>query len=171
MRTKTTSRRSTLPQRRVRRGNPLLQEHVHDPYRSDVKQRTPVCCPQCGSTYRNGRWTWERLAASSPPVMCPACRRINDRYPAGEITLGGPFLAEHAGEAERMIDNIARAESREHPLNRVIDVKRTAEGLVVTTTDIHLPRRIGHAFEDAWGGKLVTHYDEEGHFARVRWER
>ena len=43
--------------------------------------------------------------------------------------------------------------------------------IVVTTTDIHLPRRIGHALEAAWDGELTTHYDEAGYFARVRWER
>jgi hypothetical protein len=34
-----------------------------------------------------------------------------------------------------------------------------------------LPRRIGHALESAWDGKLDTHYDEAGYFARVAWER
>ncbi len=159
-----------LPVRRVRRGNPLLQEEVHDPYRSKAKQRTPVRCEHCGATYRNGRWTWDRLAKATIG-RCPACRRIADHYPAGELTLSGTFLVEHASEALRMIDNIARAEMREHPLHRVMDAGRTPDGIIVTTTDIHLPRRLGHTFEDAWGGELDTHYDEQGHFVRVRWTR
>lgn len=163
-------RSKPAPVRRVRRGNPLLQEEVHDPYRSAVKQRTPARCEQCGATYRNGRWTWDRLSKGSP-VRCPACRRIEDHYPAGELTLSGDFLAEHADEAVRMIDNVARAETREHPLHRVMSIDRTPQGIVVTTTDIHLPRRLGHAFEDAWGGKLDTHYDKQGHFVRAAWTR
>jgi hypothetical protein len=31
---------------------------------------------------------------------------------------------------------------------------------VVTTTDIHLPRRVGHALEHAYKGKLDVHYSE-----------
>lgn len=158
------------PKRRVRRGNVLLKEKVHDPYRSTVKQRTPARCDGCGATYRNGRWTWDRLPNASP-TRCPACRRADDRYPAGELTLTGDFLAEHASEALHLIDNVARAEKREHPLHRVMSVDRTPERIVVTTTDIHLPRRLGHAFESSWGGELATHYDEEGHFLRVRWTR
>ena len=156
--------------RRIRRGNPRLKESVHDPYRSDVKQRTPARCAACGATYRNGRWTWDRLP-NATPVYCPACRRSAHGYPAGELTLSGPFLTEHTDEALRLIDNVARAETREHPLHRVMHVDRAPERIVVTTTDIHLPRRLGHAFENAWGGKLATHYDEEGHFARVTWTR
>jgi hypothetical protein len=39
------------------------------------------------------------------------------------------------------------------------------------TTDVHLPHRIAHALKDAWGGTMKTHYDLEGYFARVHWER
>ena len=42
---------------------------------------------------------------------------------------------------------------------------------VVTTTDIHLPRRIGHALEHAFKGKLDTHYNEEEYFIRIQWRR
>jgi hypothetical protein len=50
-------------------------------------------------------------------------------------------------------------------------IERTSGRIVVTTTDIHLPRRIGHALENAWGGTLATHYDEAGYFVRAHWER
>jgi hypothetical protein len=43
--------------------------------------------------------------------------------------------------------------------------------VVVTTTDIHLPRRIGHALEDSYKGKMEIHFDIEGHFARMKWHR
>ena len=132
------NRPKPTPVRRVRRGNPLLQEEVHDPYRSAVKQRTPVRCEQCGATYRNGRWTWDRLPKASPG-HCPACRRIEDHYPAGEVTLTGDFLAEHADDALRMIDNVARAETKEHPLHRLMSVEHTPLGWQ------HAPRGCGQA--------------------------
>jgi hypothetical protein len=43
--------------------------------------------------------------------------------------------------------------------------------IVITTTDIHLPRRIGHALVDAYKGELDTHYDEAGYFVRMTWTR
>jgi hypothetical protein len=32
-----------------------------------------------------------------------------------------------------------------------------------------LPRRIGEAIKRAFHGKLETHFEEEGYFARVSW--
>jgi hypothetical protein len=104
-------------------------------------------------------------------LPCPACRRVNDRYPAGELTIAGAFAVAHASEALQLVDNVARAENREHPLHRVMHVHREADAIRIETTDIHLPRRIGHALEGTWGGELSTHYDEQGYFVRVGWRR
>jgi hypothetical protein len=41
----------------------------------------------------------------------------------------------------------------------------------ITTTDVHLPHRIGHAISKAWHGHGTMHYDEEGYFARYDWCR
>jgi hypothetical protein len=161
------------PARRVRRGNPGLQEETHDPYRSRRKSRAPAACPECGAVYVRGHWSWKAPGAVQPPeaLLCPACRRINDRYPAGEIAIAGAFAVAHANEALQLVDNVARAEKREHPLHRVIQVRREPEAIRIETTDIHLPRRIGHALEGTWGGELSTHYDEQGYFIRVGWQR
>jgi hypothetical protein len=153
-------------------GNPRLEEEIHDPYRTPRKARSPARCSECGATYRKGRWTWERLQPPPPAtLLCPACRRIRDRYPAGEITIGGRFYVEHADEALRLIRNVEGAEHRDHPLHRIIGIERKSGVATVTTTDLHLPRRIAHALESAWGGKLATHYDEAGCFVRIAWER
>jgi hypothetical protein len=52
-----------------------------------------------------------------------------------------------------------------------MSIEKRGEDTVITPTDIHLPHRIGHALQDAWGGRLKTHYDREGYFTRVQWER
>jgi hypothetical protein len=167
----TKTRRAAPFKRRIQRGNPRLEEETHDPYRSSVKSRSPVRCPQCEAVYRNGRWVWDAtLSAKRASVPCPACRRIADSYPAGELTLSGPFVSAHRNDVVRLIRNVESAERAEHPLHRVMAVA-LGEKVIVTTTDVHLPRRIGHALEAAWGGKLTTHYDEAGYFARVGWER
>jgi len=153
-------------------GNPRLAEEIHDPYRTPRKARSPARCSDCGAIYRKGRWTWERLLPPPPTTLvCPACRRIRDRYPAGEITIGGSFFVAHADEALRLVRNVENAEHCTHPLQRVIAIARKDGKAIVTTTDLHVARRIAHALESAWGGQLATHYDEGGYFVRITWER
>ena len=164
--------RRSRSRRLLAHGNPRLQEEVHDPYRTPRKARSPARCSDCGATYRKGRWTWERLVPAPPAsLVCPACRRIRDRFPAGEITLGGDFFVAHADEALNLIRNVAEAEHGAHPLQKVIAITRKGGKAIVTTTDLHIARRIAHALESSWGGKLATHYDEGGYFIRVNWER
>ena len=158
--------------RRLGYGNPRPEEESHDPYRAQRKQRTPARCAGCGATYRQGHWTWGRLTPPAPATMvCPACRRTREHVPAGEITLGGGFFGQHADEILRLVQHVAKAENARHPLHRIMTIRRTSDTANVATTDIHLPRRIGHALESAWKGSLNTHYDEAGYFVRVSWER
>jgi hypothetical protein len=158
--------------RRQLRGNPLLREKVHDPYRSREKLREATCCPQCGVRYRNGRWAWAKTQTSVlRKQLCPACRRINDHYPAGELILSGNFFGSHADEVLTRVRHVEQSERNEHPLHRIIAIEERDADTAVSTTDIHLPHRIGHALKDAWGGNLKTHYDLEGYFTRVHWER
>lgn len=158
--------------RRVRRGNPFLKEKVHDPYRSGEKLREATRCPQCGVRYRNGRWTWPKTETYAlKSQLCPACRRINDHYPAGEIILSGGFLEGHREEIVARARHVEETERAEHPLHRIIAVDERRGDVVISTTDVHLPHEIGHALKDAWGGTLKTHYDLEGYFARVLWDR
>jgi len=164
--------RALIPTRRLGFGNPRLAEEIHDPYRTPAKAKGPACCPDCGATYLRGRWAWARLTpAPTSRITCPACRRVHDRVPAGEIVLQGTFLGAHADEALRVLRNIEKAESKDHPLHRIMNIRRGSPGLTVTTTDIHLPRRIVHALEASWGGEATIHYDESAHFARASWER
>ena len=161
---------SRLKHRQVR-GNPHLQERNHDPYRASAKLDGPARCTECGATYVNGHWRWQSLMPLARGTTCPACRRVEDRCPAGEITVTGSFVAAHGREIEGLIRNTADKESAEHPLHRIMSVKRRKGTVFVTTTDVHLPHRIGHALKDAWGGALATHYDDHGYYARVAWER
>jgi hypothetical protein len=162
--------RHTQP--KVRRGNPLLQERIHDPYKASEKLPEPTRCPECGAVFSDGRWRWVGAEPVEPhELLCPACRRIKDRYPAGEVIISGAFATAHADEVLNLVCNTEQAERREHPLHRIMDIQKGEHDVTVTTTDVHLPRRIGHALEDAWKGELSTHYDEDGYFARVTWRR
>ena len=129
-------------------------------------------CPQCGASYRKGRWTWEDAPDSAADSqLCQACLRINDRCPAGELTIQGAFVAAHEREILNLAKNVEKVENADHPSNRIIDVEKLDDGFRITTTDIHLPRRIAEALDSAWNGELDMHYDEEGYFIRLAWRR
>jgi hypothetical protein len=102
-------------------------------------------------------------------ISAPACRRINDCFPAGTVTLHGDIARQRKDEVIGLARNEEAAEKGEHPLNRIVDIGETDEGLVISTTDIHLPRRMGEALKRAHRGELTMHFDEEGYFVRVNW--
>jgi hypothetical protein len=45
------------------------------------------------------------------------------------------------------------------------------DSIVLSTTDIHLPRRIGDALRNAYKGELELGYSEASCFLRVHWTR
>lgn len=104
-------------------------------------------------------------------ALCQACHRINDRYPAGIVTLTGPVFQQHRAEVMAIIHHQEEVEKKDHPLNRIMTIEDVPDGIAVNTTDIHLPRRIGEAMKRAFHGELDMHFDEHGYFVRVGWQR
>ena len=153
------------------RGDRLIRERVHDPYKTRLKLSEPTVCPQCGACYRAGRWTWEKPPGEAHSGLCQACHRTKDRCPAGSLTLRGGFVAKHRNEILSLTENTAALEKGEHPLHRVMAIDERDGEIEITTTDIHLPRRIGNALHKAFKGSFDFHYDEEGYFLRAVWER
>jgi NMD protein affecting ribosome stability and mRNA decay len=148
-----------------------LRERVHDSYKSKGKLSGPAHCPDCGAIHRHGRWSWGAAEPGSQAQCCPACHRIRDRFPAGYVTLQGEFLQAHRDEILKRVRSCEDAEKAEHPLRRIIAIDKGGEGLLVTTTDPFLARRIGEVLHDAYKGKLDTHYNEEENLLRVFWRR
>lgn len=149
----------------------LIHEHVHDPYQTRSKLPEPTVCPRCQAVFHDGRWRWGPPPAPAHQTLCPACRRIEENYPAGILTITGGFLAGHRAEIEGLIRHQEELEKGEHPMHRIMGMDARPDGLVVTTTDIHLPRRIGEALHHAYQGELDFHYDEEAYLLRVSWSR
>ncbi len=144
-------------------------DHILDPYQGKKKLLEGALCPQCGAVYRDARWQWLAKGAGAIEELCAACRRINDQFPAGILTLRGAFALQHRDEILRLARHQEEVEKQEHPLNRIMSIEEDGEGIVINTTDIHLPRRIGETLKRAFHGKLAAHFEEDGYFVRVTW--
>jgi NMD protein affecting ribosome stability and mRNA decay len=149
----------------------LVQETRHDAYQAKHKLSEPSVCPDCGAVFHEGRWQWLAKPAGAHQERCPACSRIHDQYPAGYLTVSGPFFSEHREELLHLLRNEAERAKAEHPLKRIMQIEDTKDGVLVTTTDIHLARGLGEALHHAYQGTLEYHYNERENLLRVVWER
>lgn len=163
------STRSIPPGFHPVRHDRLLQEQVHDAYKSRGKPHVPSVCPQCGAFYHNGRWQWGTAPAGAHQETCPACHRIHDQFPAGFLSLTGPFFQTHREEIMHLVHNHEQRERAEHPLQRIMGVDEREGEVLVTTTDIHLARGIGESLHHAYQGELEFHYNPEENLLRVHW--
>lgn len=149
----------------------ILDELRHDPYQAKQKYPDPTRCPECGLVFRHGRWEHGISPDNAHLHTCPACQRIADRLPAGFVTITGPFAKAHRAEIAALVRHQAEYERNEHPLHRLMSIAEGDETMEVTTTDLHLPRRVGEALKNAYGGSLELRPSRDEFMLRVRWSR
>ena len=160
------------------RPQPARNEVQGDTYRPkkskvEVKASAATACSQCKAVFRDGRWRWPEVAPATgrSRLLCPACQRIRDDYPAGEVHVAGAFARTHRAEVLARIHHVEQRERAERPLNRLMEIREAGDELVVTTTDIHLAHALGKALQDAFKGELIAPWSESGDLLRVRWTR
>lgn len=149
----------------------FVQEYQHDSYKLPGKLTEPTVCPSCSAVFHKGRWSWAAAPVGAHQTVCPACHRVKDKYPKGFLTLKGAFASQQSEQVMGVIKNIETKENKEHPLARIMSIETTPEGLVVSTTDSHLPRQMGEALKHAHHGELEIHYDKDEDFVRVTWTK
>lgn len=147
-----------------------------DPYQNDAGLKEPCLCQECHSIYRQRRWLVDpkeadRLADAPEThwVVCPACRKIAEKYPEGLLTLEGRYLWQHEEEIRNMLTNEVTRLRQRNPLERVMRMERREEALVIETTDQKLAEHLGRAVQRAHRGEL--HIDWGGDACRVEWNR
>lgn len=160
-----------MHQRPRKRRNKFIKEKRHDVYRENNKRQAPMVCARCGAVFTGGRWLWDKSPKCAKKTMCPACRRIADRYPAGEIDLSGPFFTDHHEEILNLIRNVAKRETAAHPLERIITIDVADDHATVMTTGVHVARRIAAAISRSYHGDMSMRYPDDENTIRVRWER
>lgn len=159
----------TPPGQAPRYGRRVLDSARHDPYASARKRAGPARCPECGAVYERGRWRWGDAPAGARDEVCPACRRTQDKMPAGWLLLEGPRIAAAHDDLLALVRHVAQRERDEHPLNRILAIDDRGDRIEISTTDVHLPQRIGEALKGAHHGRLTVRYGKDEYSVRTRW--
>ncbi len=153
------------------RNDRLLRERRHDVYEEREKRREPTVCTDCGAVFANGRWCWKEAPVNPKRACCPACRRCADGYPAAYIEIKGEFFEEHRTEMLNLIRNTEKQEKAGHPLERIMSIRDEKDCTLITTTGVHVARRIGEALSRSYKGDFSFHYGEGEKNLRVYWQR
>lgn len=163
--------------------NQTFTKHVDDEkgrHRTVRSLSEPAVCEICGDVYADRRWSRpdaERQSAKhkhfrpASKVVCPACERQRGGVPSGYVYVQGKFFASHQDEIRRLLKNEAERSAEDNPLARIMDWQTEDGRLTVTTTTEHLARRLGHALNKAYRGKVRYGVSQRNKFARVWWQR
>lgn len=163
-------KQGTMNQKQGRQDK-LIQEERIDAYKERGKWPEPTVCSECGAVFLEGRWAWWEPADKAHIIVCPACLRIKERFPAGYVEIKGAFFESHRKELLRLIHNLEAQEKGEHPMERLMAITTEKDHALITTTGIHLARRIGEALKHAYQGDLDLTYGDAEEIIRMTWTR
>lgn len=136
-----------------------------------------LSCHQCGAAYYRRRWTLTptgdlqrrmNVPGGFRSVLCPACRKIDDRYPSGELRLLG-VTAEENKTVLRLLKNEEERARQKNPLERIMTIETDGTEWKVETTTEKLAQRLGRSLEKARGGKATYQWSHNNKFVRVVW--
>ncbi len=160
--------RTKHPGEKKNRPRGVIQRNP-ETYRNRAKASGAQSCAGCGLVQHRGRWS--RRAPPRARVasgLCPACRRVRDRYPAGTLRLPQDFFVDREAIL-RMLRHAEEIEGAEHPLERLMDVEERDGELVVTTTGVHLAREIAHELGRQFHRKPRFRYADGESLVHVDW--
>lgn len=149
--------------------------HVEkDMYLPRLDPKGVIQCTGCGAFHYRRHWTLTPPTGFSSqihshPVFCPACRKIQDRFPGGELTLR-TVEAANRDEIARILRNEESQAREKNPLERIMHMDATDGGWRVETTTEKLAQRLGRSIKKARGGKLAYKWGHNNKFVRVVWE-
>jgi hypothetical protein len=134
-----------------------------------------IVCAGCGAFYHRRHWTLTRPQGFSEPVkahpvFCPACHKIRDNYPGGELELRG-VGAEEKAEIARLLRNEEARAREKNPLERIMRLQENGGTWKVATTTEKLAQRLGRSVKKARGGEVAFKWSHNNKFVRVVWDK
>jgi hypothetical protein len=119
-----------------------MQPHTKDSYREPKRPKGDRICEGCGAVCDAGRWTWYATPRDRRQLECPACKRMRENVPAGELVLHGAYLHAHRGMILELLQRQADMETSEHALERIMEIERSADSVTCA--------RPAHTWSSAW---------------------
>lgn len=146
-----------------------------DPYLPKLSTGGMAFCGKCGAIYKGKRWSLSPVAAApdkkAVKVLCPACRKIKDRFPGGFVTIKGSFLKAHKQEMLNLIRNKELRACYLNPLERIIKITEKNKEIEIQTTTEKLAQRIGQMLKKTFSGNVEYKWSSDVKLARVLWNR
>lgn len=149
---------------------------LNDPYLLSKGYKEPTICPVCGLVFHNKRWVrdehiFNSINAVAEKHKCPACRKIEDHFPMGVVTISGMFFSTIKNELVNLIHNQEKKELLRNPLARIMSLKNEGNNVLVKTTTENLATMIGKALQRSHGGELSINFSQDEKIARIHWHR
>ena len=151
--------------------------NLHDTYLNQTQPKDRSYCKRCQAIYHHKHWYFneEEIQAlqknGAPTVLCPACKKIEDKFASGIVTLKGAFVLDHREEIVNLIRNEENRAKGLNPLERIIEIQSIGEGFEVTTTHEKLAQRIGKRLHSSFSGNVAYQWTPQDKMARVSWNR
>ena len=150
---------------------------VQDTYYNQSLPKDGSYCKKCHAIFHHKHWYFdeekiqELLKSSSDGVVCPACKKIADKFASGIVTLKGRFIRDHREEIVNLIQNEEKRAMGLNPLERIIEILPNKDGFEVTTTHEKLAQRIGKRLHSSFSGSVAYRWTPQDKMARVLWNR
>lgn len=148
-----------------------------DPYMRKAGPKGITLCKKCGSVYRDKRWMTKSEVPQSlayvnkTEVLCPACKKVRDRFAQGFVTIKGAFVDGHRDEIIHLISNKEKRAEHINPLERIIEMKESKGLIEISTTTDKFAQRIGRMLEKTYSGSVEFKWSDDVKLARVTWTR
>jgi hypothetical protein len=150
-----------------------IDDPIHDPYQARQQLPSFTVCGECGALYADGHWQWASMPIGAAAAICPACQRMRDRRPAGDVTIDARLAGRNRAAIIALARNLEALDMREHPLHRIMAIEAadgaagTEGALRITTTDPQLARRLGEELEQHLHGQASYAFARGEYLLRV----
>jgi hypothetical protein len=143
-------------------------------------------CSLCGARYHNHHWALPvagtnrngssgaatgKASSGGHRVLCPACRKAEERDPGGIVRLSGDYWLQHRDEILNLIRNEEKKAMGINPVERILRIDEEDGHLVIQTTNEKLAQRLGRALHRACHGDVEYKWSNETKLVRVEWRR
>ena len=165
------------------------KEFIDDPYSMNVAPKGLLECPECHAMYFRKRWSFPK--APTPPrkkssndspqnpskpiqipqsFVCPACRKLQDGYAEGFLTLHWPNWETHKANILGLLHNEEHHAVRNNPLERIMTIRTRPNGADIETTTEHFAQRLGKHLHKAFKGSIDYHWSHKDKCVRIAWQ-